>query len=175
MIVEEHEEPLMQLVVLCKLGPAAPEAHLTTPIVVHLHFIWSSSSRLFVEDSLSKLAPVHELSKFQWNTLLLTALSTSDNEERENFDRRRRRGIVRSSACTLGNDDRCLRFVLTSQGAAGVPLHRCRRRGHQGGILWFVLTAMGMVAPPFLHQGTGVKVKNTSIRHWKVLLGKKKP
>jgi hypothetical protein len=73
MVVEEHEKPLMQLVVLYKLGPAAPEVHLTTAIIVHLHFIQSSSSRFFVEASLSKLAPVHELSKFQRNALLLDA------------------------------------------------------------------------------------------------------
>jgi hypothetical protein len=97
MIVEEHEETLMQLVVLCKLGPSAPEVHLTAPIIVHLHFIWSSSSRLFAEDRFSGLAHVHELGKFQRNTLLLMALSTSDTEERINLDRRRRRGIVRSS------------------------------------------------------------------------------
>jgi hypothetical protein len=64
MIVEEHEEPLMQLVVLCKLGLAASEVHLTAPIIVHLHFIWSSSSRLCVEDCFTKLVPIHELGKF---------------------------------------------------------------------------------------------------------------
>jgi hypothetical protein len=125
MIVEEHEETLMQLVVLCKLGPSALEVHLTAPILVHLHFIWSSSSRLFTEDHFTKLAPVHELHKFQRNTLLLTALSTSDTEERVNPDRRRRRGVARSSAGTLSNDDRYLGPILTSQGAAGAPLHRC--------------------------------------------------
>jgi hypothetical protein len=99
MVVEEHENTLMQLMVLSKLGPGTPEVHLTTAIVGHLHFIRSSSSRFFMEDSLSKLAPVLELSKFQRNTLLLTALSTSDNKKGESFDRRRRRGTARSSAC----------------------------------------------------------------------------
>jgi hypothetical protein len=32
-----------------------------------------------------------------------------------------------------------------------------------------------MAAPPFLYRGTGVKVGNTGIRQWKVLLGKRKP
>jgi hypothetical protein len=32
-----------------------------------------------------------------------------------------------------------------------------------------------MAAPPFLYHDTGVKIDNTDIRHWKVLLGKKKP
>jgi hypothetical protein len=122
MVVKEHENTLMQLMVLCKLGPAAPEVPLNTAIVVHLHFIWSSSSRFFTEDSLSKLVPIYELSKFQWNTLLLTALSTSDNKKGESFDRRRR-GIARSSACILGNNERWLGLVLTSQGTARAPLH----------------------------------------------------
>jgi hypothetical protein len=77
MVVKEHEKTLVQLMVLRKLGPTAPEVHLTAAIIVHLHFIWRSSSRFFAEDSLTKLAPVHEPSKFQRNALLLTALSTS--------------------------------------------------------------------------------------------------
>jgi hypothetical protein len=97
MVVKEHEKTLMQFMVLYKLGPAAPEVHLTTAVVVHLHFIQSSSSRFFAEDSFTKLAPVHELSKLQRNTLLLTALSTSDNKKGEHFDTRRRIGIARSS------------------------------------------------------------------------------
>jgi hypothetical protein len=83
MVVEEHEKTLMQLMVLCKLGPAAPKAHLSTAIVVHIHFIQSSSSRFFMDDSLSKLAPVYELSKFQRNMLLLMALSTNDKKRRK--------------------------------------------------------------------------------------------
>jgi hypothetical protein len=122
MVVEEHEKTLVQLMVLRKLGPATPEVHLTTAIIVHLHFIRSSSSRFFAEDSLTKLVPIHELSKFQRNTLLLMALSTSDNKKGESFDRRRRRGIARSSDCILGNSERWLGLVLTSQGAAGAPL-----------------------------------------------------
>jgi hypothetical protein len=98
MVVEEHEEPLMQLVVLCKLGPSTPEVHLSTPIIVHLHLIWSSASRLFAEDHFTKLAPIHELGELQQNMLLFTALSTSSAEERIDLGRRRRRGIARSTA-----------------------------------------------------------------------------
>jgi hypothetical protein len=176
MIVEEHEEPLMQLVVLYKLGPSAPEVHLTASIIVHLHFIWSSSSRLFAEDHFPELAPVHELGEFQRNTLLLTALSISDIEERINLDRRRRRGVARSSAGSWGNSSRCLGLVLTSQGAARAPLCRCRRQSHQEGVLRFIFTTAGMAASPLLHQHTGVKIGSTDIRHWKVALGgKRKP
>jgi hypothetical protein len=83
MIVEDYEETLMQFMIPCKLGPAAPEVHLATTVVLHLHFIWSSSSRFFMEDGFTELAPVHEISKPQRNTLLLTALSTSNNKEGE--------------------------------------------------------------------------------------------
>jgi hypothetical protein len=124
-----------------------------------------------MEDGLLKLAPIHELGKFQRDTLLLTALSTSDTEKRVNLDRRRRRGVARSSAGTWGNNDRGLGFVLTSQGAAGVPLCRCGRRSHQGGVLRFVLTAAGTAAPPLLHRRIGVKIDSTSIRHWKDVFG----
>jgi hypothetical protein len=50
--------------ILCKLGPVAPEIHITTAVIVYLHLIWSSSTIFFSEDGLTELAPVHELSKF---------------------------------------------------------------------------------------------------------------
>jgi hypothetical protein len=84
-----------------------------------------------VEDRFLELVLVHKLGKFQRDTLLLMALSTSDTEERINLDRRRRRrGVVRSSVGTWGNSGRCLGLVRTSQGAARASLCRCRRRSH---------------------------------------------
>jgi hypothetical protein len=80
-VVEDHEETLMQFMILCKLGLATPEVHLATTVIVHLHFIWSSSTRFFTENSFTKLAPVHEFSKLQRDTLLLTALNTSNDKE----------------------------------------------------------------------------------------------
>jgi hypothetical protein len=127
-VVEDHEETLMQFIVLCKLGLAAPEEHLTTTIIVHLHFIWSPSSRLFAQDGLTEFAPVHKFSELQRNTLLLTALSTSDNKEGEKIDRRRRRSIARSSVYShnlASNRRGRLKFVLTPQWATEVPLHGC--------------------------------------------------
>jgi hypothetical protein len=101
MVVEEHEEPLVQLVVLCKPGPSAPEVHLAAPIIVHLNLIWRSASRLFADYRFTKLASIHEFGELQRNTLLLMALSTSDAEERINLGRRRRRrGIARISVGT---------------------------------------------------------------------------
>jgi hypothetical protein len=116
MVVEDHEETLMQFMILYKLGLAAPEVHLATTAVVHFHFIWSSSSRLFTEDSFTELTPVHEFSKLQRDTLLFTALSTSDNKEGEQIDRRRRRSIVSCSRClhSLSSKGRTrLWFILT--------------------------------------------------------------
>jgi hypothetical protein len=41
MVVEEHKKALMQVMIFCKLGPAAPEVHLTAAIIVYLHLVWS--------------------------------------------------------------------------------------------------------------------------------------
>jgi hypothetical protein len=99
-VVKKHEKPLMQVMVLHKLEPFAPKVHLAAPIIVHLHLIWSSASRLFTENCFMKLTPIHELGEFQRNMLYLTALSASDIEERKSLDRSRRRGIAGSSAGT---------------------------------------------------------------------------
>jgi hypothetical protein len=124
-VVEEHDEPLMQLMILCKLGPSAPEVHLAATIIIHLHLIWSSASELFVEDRLTKLTPIHELGELQWNTLYLTALGTSDIEERIDLGSSRRRGITRSSAGAWSGSNRYLGLIFTPHGAARVPLCRC--------------------------------------------------
>jgi hypothetical protein len=108
MVVEEHEEPLMQLIILYKLGPSAPKVHLAASIIVHLPLVWCSTSRLFAEDRFTKLAPIHELGELQRNTLLLTALSTSNAEERIDLGSRRRRGIVRSSTRAWSSSSRYL-------------------------------------------------------------------
>jgi hypothetical protein len=62
-VIEEHKKALIQVIILCKLGPASPEIHLATAIIVYLHLVWSSSARLFPQDGLAKLVPIHELSK----------------------------------------------------------------------------------------------------------------
>jgi hypothetical protein len=125
-VVKDHEKTLMQIMILGKLGPAAPEVHLATTIIIHLHFIWRSFSRLFTQDGLTEFAPIHKISELERNTLLLVALSTSNDKEGENIDRRRRRSIARSSArihnLTSSRRGR-FRFILSPQWAAGVPLH----------------------------------------------------
>jgi hypothetical protein len=126
MVVKEHEEPLMQLVVFCKLGPSASEVHLAAPIIVHLHLVWCSASRLFTKDRFTKLTLIHELGEFQRNTLYLTALSTSDTEERKSPGRSRRRGVAGSSAGTWSGSSRYLGLIFTPHGAARAPLYRYR-------------------------------------------------
>jgi hypothetical protein len=119
MVVEKHEEPLMQLMVLYKLGPSAPEVHLAPPIIVHIHFVGSSSPRFFVADCFTKLTPIHELGEFQRNMLYLTALSTGDAEEGIDLGRRRRRRSIAWSSARTWKSSRYLGFVLLPTGRPG--------------------------------------------------------
>jgi hypothetical protein len=57
-IVEQQEEALVQIVIFCKTGPAAPEVHLLIAVIVYLHFIWRSSTRIFSKDGLTELSPM---------------------------------------------------------------------------------------------------------------------
>jgi hypothetical protein len=99
-VVEDHEKPLVEVMIFCKLGPATPEVHLAASIIPHLHFIGSSSPRVLAKNCFTKLSPIHEFGKFQRHTLNLTALSAGDAEEGVNLGSRRRRSIMRSSART---------------------------------------------------------------------------
>jgi hypothetical protein len=164
MVVEEHEKPLMEVVVFHKLGPAALEIHLAASIIVYLHFIGSSSLRLFAENRFTKLTPIHELGEFQRNTLYLTALSAGDAEEEIDLGRRRRRSIARSNA-RVWSSNKYLGLVFTPHRAAGMPLHRCGQRGHHRDVLWLILTTIGMAASPLFHLHTGIQIGTTSIRH----------
>jgi hypothetical protein len=166
-VVEEHEKPLVEVMIFRKLGPATPKIHLAASIIPHLHFIGSSSPRLFVKNCLTKLMPIHELGEFQRHTLNLMALSAGDAEEGVNLGRRRRRrrrSIMRSSARTWSSS-RCLGFVFTPHRAARVPFHRYARQCHRRGVFWFVLTATRVAMTSLLHLHTGVQVGTTSIRH----------
>jgi hypothetical protein len=123
MVIEDHEKPLVEVVVFRKMGPATPKVHLTVSVVPHLYLIGSSSSRVFVKDCFMKFPPIHELSKFQRHPLNLMALSTGDAEEGINFGRRRRRSITRQSVRTWCSS-RNLGLVLTPHRAARAPFHR---------------------------------------------------
>jgi hypothetical protein len=61
--VESHEETLVEVMVFCKLRPAALEVHLTGPVVLDLHFIGSSSPRVFTKNHFPQLSPIHKLGK----------------------------------------------------------------------------------------------------------------
>jgi hypothetical protein len=50
MVIEDHEKPLVEVVVFCKMGPATPEVHLAVSVVPHLYLVGSSSSRVFAKD-----------------------------------------------------------------------------------------------------------------------------
>jgi hypothetical protein len=63
--VESHKEALMEVMVLCKLRPAALEVLLTGAIVLDLHFIGSSSPRVFTKNRFPQFSPVHKLGEFQ--------------------------------------------------------------------------------------------------------------
>jgi hypothetical protein len=154
-VVEDHEEPLEEVMIFRKLGPTTPKVHLAASIVPYLHFIGSSSSRMFL--------PIHELGKFQRHPLNLTALSAGDAEEGVNLGRRRR-SIMRSSARTWSSN-RYLGLVLTSHRAARAPFHGYGRQGHHRGVFGFVLTAARAATTPFLHLRTDVQVRTTNIRH----------
>jgi hypothetical protein len=123
MVIEDHEKPLVKVVVFRKLGPANPEVHLAISVVPHLYLVGSSSSRVFTKDCFTKFPPIHELSKFQWHPLNLAALSVGDAEEGINFGRRRRRNITRWSARTWCSS-RNLGLVLTPHRAARAMFHR---------------------------------------------------
>jgi hypothetical protein len=92
-VVVDHET-LMEVMVFCKLRPAALEVHLAVPVIPDLHFIGSSSTRVFMKNCFSQLSPIHELGKLQWHPLNLAALSTGDAEEGVYLGRRRRRSIT---------------------------------------------------------------------------------
>jgi hypothetical protein len=123
--VESHEETLVEVMVFCKLRPAALEVHLVGPVVPDLHFIGSSSPRVFMKNRFPQLSPVHKLGKLQQDPLNLTALSAGDAEEGVHFGRRRR-SIMRRSTRTW-RSRRNLGLVLTSHWAARVPFRRSGR------------------------------------------------
>jgi hypothetical protein len=95
MVVEDHEETLVEVMVFCKLRPAAFEVHLAIPVVPNLYFIGSSSPRVFTKNCFPQLSPIHELGKLQRHPLNLPTLSAGDAEKGVHFGRRRRRSIMR--------------------------------------------------------------------------------
>jgi hypothetical protein len=81
--VKGHEEALVDVVVFCKVRPAAPQVLLAVAIVPNLYLVWGTTARLFVENSLSQFATIHKLGEIQRQTLNLAALRHGNAEERE--------------------------------------------------------------------------------------------
>jgi hypothetical protein len=115
--VESHKEALMEVVVLCKLRPAALEVLLTGAIVPDLYFIRSSSPRVFMKTSFPQFSPIRKLGEFQRQTLNLTTLRAGDAEEGVESGRRRR-SISRRSAWTWCSR-RHLGFIFLPTGRPG--------------------------------------------------------
>jgi hypothetical protein len=62
--VKSHKKALMEVMVLCKLRPAALEVLLTGAVVPDLHFIGSSFPRVFMKNRFPQFSPVHKLGGF---------------------------------------------------------------------------------------------------------------
>jgi hypothetical protein len=90
MEIKGHEKSLMEVVILRKSQPAALEELLTGAVVPHLHFVWSSSTRVFTEKCFTQFSTIHEFGKFKWQALNFVALRVADAEERIDSGRRRR-------------------------------------------------------------------------------------
>jgi hypothetical protein len=75
----------------------------------------------------------------------------------------------------LSNGGRCLGLVLTHQGAAGAPLRRCGRRGHQGGVLRFVLTAAGTAVSRFSIRAPVLRLTTPASAIGRLCLAKRNP
>jgi hypothetical protein len=52
---------LVDVMVFCKLRPAAPQVLLAVAIIPNLHLVWDTTARLFAKNRLSQFAPIHEL------------------------------------------------------------------------------------------------------------------
>jgi hypothetical protein len=94
--VKGHEEALVDVVVFCKVQPAAPQVLLVVAIVPNLYLIWGTTARLFAENSLSQFATIHKLGEIQWQALNLVALRHGNVEEREDPGRSSRSSRRRS-------------------------------------------------------------------------------
>jgi hypothetical protein len=164
MVVEDHEETLMEIMVFCKLRPAALEVHLVIPVIPDLYFIGSCSPRVFAKNCFSQLSPVHEIGKLQWHPLNLAALSDSDAEKRVYPGRRRRRSITWRSAWTWSSS-RHLGLVPASQRAARAQLNRSRWRGCFSWVLGFIFTTARAAKASLFHWCINVQLRSTCIGH----------
>jgi hypothetical protein len=161
MEVEGHAEAWVDVVVLCKLRPAALKVLFAVAIIPHLHLVWDATARLFTENRFSEFAAVHELGKIQRQALNLVTLSHGNTEEGKDLGRRSRMRSdwTGSSASHLG-------LVLATRWAAGTTLSRSVQRNSCGGrrdVL--VLTSTRATPTSWRHRGTKVQTRTFSTSH----------
>jgi hypothetical protein len=154
MEVKSHKKPLAEVVILRKLRLAALEVLLIGVIVANLHFVWSSSTRLFMKNRFSQFSPIYELGKFQRQALNLAALRVGDAKERI-YSGRSRRSTRGRSAWTWGGASH-LWFILTTSRMAEMTLHRNGRRGSYSSWSCLVFAAMRVAATPRHRRGAKV-------------------
>jgi hypothetical protein len=145
---------LMEVVILRKSRPAALEELLTGTVIPHLHFVWSSSTRVLTENCFTQFSPIHELGKFQWQALNFAALRVADAEERVDSGRRRR--SIRGRSTWTWRSRGHLGFILAPGRTAGASLRQSRRRCYHSYGSSLVLTTARTAVAPFLHRGADV-------------------
>jgi hypothetical protein len=64
MEIKGHEKSLMEVMVLRKSRPATLEELLIGAVIPYLHFVWSSSTRVFTKNSFPQFSNIHELGEF---------------------------------------------------------------------------------------------------------------
>jgi hypothetical protein len=163
-VVEGHEETLMEVMIFCKLRPATLEVHLPVSIVLDLHFVGSSSSRVFMKNYFSQLPSIHELGELQRYPLNLATLGAGDAKEGVHFGWWRRRSIMRRGARTW-RSRRNLGLIFISRRAARAALCRRERRGYRSRADGLVLTAARAAMTSLFHRSTDVQTRSICIDH----------
>jgi hypothetical protein len=125
MEIKGHEKTLMEVVVLRKSRPAALEELLTGAIVPHLHFVWSSSTRVFTKNRFPQFSTIHELGEFRWQTLNFAALRVGDAKER--IDSGGRMRSISGRSTWTWHSRWHLGFVLAPGRTARASLYQGRR------------------------------------------------
>jgi hypothetical protein len=163
MKIKGHEEPLMEVMILCKSRLAALEELFTGAVVPNLHFIWGPSTRVFAENYFTQFPPIHEFREFQGQALNFAALHVADAEERVDPGRRRKSIRGRSTWTRCGR--RHLGLILAPSRTAGASLHQNRRRCPHGCSGSLIFTTARAAATPLLHRGVDVQLRFTRIGH----------
>jgi hypothetical protein len=137
----------MEVVILRKSRPVALEELLTGAVVPHLHFLWSSSTRVFTENCFTQFSTIHELGKFQWQALNFTALRVTDAEER--IDSGQRKRSIRGGALGPGTAEGTLGLFLLPAGRPGRRFIRAENDATAAAVVVLFLLPRGWPRPRF--------------------------